>query len=110
MPSAASPAGSAGGASWAFTQRSKISGVSTMTRSIMLACEVPQYSAHCPQYVPGVSAVKVILFSRPGMTSRLAAICGTQKLWITSQPTSLMATGRPAGTCNSFAVTTPRLG
>ncbi len=76
-----------------------------MTRMPMLACETPQNSAHWPRYSPGVSAVNVSRFSRPGTTSRLPPSWGTQKLWITSGPSSTSATGRPAGTCSSFAVT-----
>jgi len=53
---------------------------STMTRIPMLACEVPQNSAHWPRYSPAVSAVKVSRFRRPGTTSRLPPSCGTQKL------------------------------
>src|SRR6266511_6159181 len=59
LPSAASPDGSHGAALCAATKRSNASGASTMTRIPMLACEVPQNSAHWPRYSPGVSAVKV---------------------------------------------------
>ena len=76
----------------------------------MLACEAPQNSAHWPQYSPGVSGVSVSRFRRPGTTSRLPPSCGTQKLWITSGPSSVSWTGRPAGRWSSFAVATSSAG
>ncbi|MNC86433.1 hypothetical protein D3C83_20950 [compost metagenome] len=90
----------------------------------MLACDRLQYSAHCPRYVPGLSASKVTLFSRPGTTSCLPASLGTQKLWMTpvgksvslwdrkssrdripgSMDRSVRRTGRPVGMWSSLAV------
>src|SRR3989442_11829701 len=80
LPSAASPDGSPGAALCAATQRSNASGASTMTRIPMLACEVPQNSAHWPRYSPAVSAVKGSRVRRPRAPSRLPPGCGTQKL------------------------------
>ena len=80
----------------------------------MLACERPQYSAHCPRYVPGLSIVNDVWLLWPGTTSRLPLSSGTQKLWITLQPPGSdashavrsMLISRPVGTCISLAVTT----
>ena len=110
LPAAAGPAGSAGVARCAATHRSNAAGASTTTRMPMLACEAPQNSAHWPQYSPGVSGVSVSRLSRPGTTSRLPPSCGTQKLWITSGPSSVSWTGRPAGRWSSFAVATSSAG
>src|SRR5213078_70567 len=57
LPAAAGPLGAGGVACWVVTQRANASGVSTMTRIRMLACDAPQNSAHCPQYSPATSGV-----------------------------------------------------
>ena len=43
-------------------QASNWSGVSAMTRSAICACCAPQYSVHCPRYVPGLSASSHVVF------------------------------------------------
>src|SRR5260370_2464089 len=78
---------------WAFSvagfrsfssQLSKSPGESATTRMSMLACWVPQYSAHCPRYSPGLSVWNHMELTRPGITSVLPASRGTQKLRHTS--------------------------
>src|SRR5690348_1100743 len=54
-----------------------------ITRKRMLACESPQYSAHAPRNVPGLSASMVLVLVCPGMTSFLPFSSGTQNEWMT---------------------------
>ncbi len=77
-----------------------------MARIRMLACEVPQYSAHCPMYSPGTSGVIMSRFTRCGTTSRLPPRYGIQKEWITSGPCRRNTTVFPTGRWSSLAVTT----
>src|SRR3990172_1189963 len=67
---------------------------------------MPQYSAHCPMYSPGVSGVSTSRLTRPGTTSRLPPSWGTQKEWMTSGPLRWKAIVCPTGMWASFAVTT----
>src|SRR3989442_9231492 len=80
FPPAASPDGSPGAPRCPANHRSNASGASTLTRLPLLACEVPQNSAHWPRYSPAVSAVKGSRVRRPRAPSRLPPGCGTQKL------------------------------
>jgi hypothetical protein len=70
----------------------------------MLACDIPQYSAHWPGYSPGTSGVSVMWFTRWGTTSRLPPSWGIQKEWMTSGAFRKKATVCPAGRCSSLAV------
>src|SRR3989304_3825449 len=63
---AGGPVGGTGGRCWAATHFSKSALVCTMTRKRMLACDVPQYSAHWPGYSPGSSGASVRRLTRPG--------------------------------------------
>ena len=76
----------------------------------MLAWDSPQNSAHWPVNVPTDSAVNVMRFTCPGIRSRLPPRLGAQKLWMTSAVEISRTTGRPTGTCSSFAVTIPAEG
>jgi hypothetical protein len=78
---------------------------STTTWKLMLACSWPQYSVHSPRNVPVLSALSHILLVRPGITSVLPAISGTQKLWMTLLEINSMSTTLPSGITISSAVT-----
>src|SRR4051794_39337040 len=76
----------------------------------MLACDTPQYSAHCPRKVPGRSASILSVLGWPGTTSFFPASSGTQNEWITLLLVSVSTTGRWIGMCISLAVRNPVLG
>src|SRR6185312_7281148 len=80
------------------------------TKNAILACASPQYSAHCPRYVPGVSARNQSALVYPGMRSLLPFRLGAQKLWITSSDCSRSWMGTPTGTWISLAVVTSFVG
>src|SRR5215831_10048031 len=81
-----------------------------MTRKRMLACDIPQYSAHWPGNSTGPSGARVIRLTRPGTTSRLPPSCGIQKEWMTSGACRWKAIVCFAGRCSSLAVVTLRSG
>ena len=72
-------------ASWFAFHVSKSSGVRATTSIRMLACESPQNSAHCPAKIPGWSAWRRTVCTRPGTMSRLPLRRGIHQLWITSR-------------------------
>src|SRR5690349_21151083 len=76
----------------------------------MLACDRPQYSAHCPRNVPGRSASIVSVLGWPGTTSFMPESSGTQNEWMTLLLVSDNSTGRLIGMCISLAVRKPVLG
>src|SRR5438045_1623038 len=78
--SAAAATGDTGAPCCPLIHLSKSDGVTATTRRSMLACDVPQYSAHCPKKVPGRSALIFMWFCWPGTTSTLPASSGGQKL------------------------------
>ncbi len=86
-PSAAWVPGSGAsyGESWFSTHVAKSSAERATISIRMLACDRPQNSAHWPAKIPGWSASRRSVWMRPGTTSRLPLIRGTQKLWITSR-------------------------
>src|SRR5215510_12947653 len=79
----ASSSDTAGPSCWPASHSSKSLGLCAITRKRMLAWDRPQYSAHCPRYVPALSMVNDVWLLWPGTTSRLPLSSGTQKLWIT---------------------------
>src|SRR5258707_640619 len=60
----------------------------TITRSSMLACCIPQYSAQFPRNVPSCLGSSHMVLVIPGIKSTLPASCGTQKLCATSADSS----------------------
>src|SRR5579862_3245967 len=94
---------------------SNSAGGSTITRSNMLACCIPQYSAQFPRKTPSCRGSIHIVLVIPGIRSVLPASCGTQKLCATSADSSFkdVVAGLAAvlsGTWTSLAVTIPRSG
>src|SRR3954451_12810997 len=84
-PSAASPdVGFLSGVSIVATHFSQSAGLWATTFSRMLAWDVPQNSAHCPEYTPALSASSDQWWMRPGTTSRLPFSRGAQNEWMTS--------------------------
>ena len=72
----------------------------------MSACDKPQYSAHWPRYVPGLSASNLRKSFWPGTASFLPFSAGIQKEWITPSrgAVTFMLISRPTGMCISVAV------
>src|SRR2546423_7513930 len=89
-PSAASPeVGLVSGASIVDTHFAHPAWSCTTTFRRMLACEVPQNSAHWPEYTPGWSASSSHVCLRPGTTSCLPLRRGAQNEWMTSLDSSV---------------------
>ncbi|MNQ64052.1 hypothetical protein D3C85_784560 [compost metagenome] len=97
------PAGAAGCAC-ALSQLWKASGAMACTSNFMLACCAPQYSAHCPVYLPASSARTRRRLTWPGIMSSLPPSSGIQKLWMTLSDFSTNSTHSPAGMRMSLAV------
>ena len=51
----------------------------------MFACSRPQSSAHCPVYVPGLSASNQVSLTTPGIASILPPSAGIHHEWMTSE-------------------------
>ena len=77
----------------ARTQAAKSSGLSTETRSSILACCIPQYCAHWPRKIPVRCGSIHILFGWFGIRSVLPASSGTQKLWSVSAESKVRNVG-----------------
>src|SRR4029077_13369438 len=60
-------AGVAGPPCRVFAHAAKAESESTMTRSPILACALPQNSAHCPEYSPTESARNAMRVTCPGI-------------------------------------------
>src|SRR5438093_1385911 len=80
-------------------------GVTTLTMKVIFECQSPQNSAHWAGNVPILLAVKVNVFVRPGITSRLNRKAGTKKEWITSREWSSILTGSATGISISAGLT-----
>src|SRR5690349_18541662 len=87
----------------ALTHEAKSVGESTTPKSRMLACDVPQNSAHWPGHTPTESAVYQRWLVRVGITSRLPPRRGIQNEWMMSAEFRMKWTGRPCGRCTSLA-------
>src|SRR5262249_3410100 len=94
----------------AATHEAKSAGESTTPSKRMLACDVPQNSAHWPGHTPTESAVYQRWLVRVGMTSRLPPSFGIQNEWMMSAEFRMKWTGRPCWMCTSLAVTMPYCG
>src|SRR5262249_50466052 len=89
----------------AASQDAKSVGESTTPVKRMLACDVPQNSAHCPGHTPTESAVYQRWLVRVGMTPRLPPRRGIQNEWMMSAELRMKWTGRPCCRWTSLAVT-----